>query len=262
LTTTRTITIGVSFKLYLDIASTLAWVDRAVEICRSSTAVLDGRVQLFVMPSAPTLPMVLDRARGSALAVGAQDLHWVDRGAFTGEVSGTDLAALGCRYVEIGHAERRRIFGEDEQVIAKKMLAATRNGLTPVLCIGEADRLSSDATADECVRQLESAIALCKNEMTELVVAYEPHWAIGADEPAPAEHIRSVCEQLKAHLAASDSLVRVLRRPAVIYGGSAKAGVLRELGDSTDGLFLGRFAHDPGVLLPILGEAEQILGAA
>jgi triosephosphate isomerase len=258
--TTRMITIGVSFKLYLDVASTLAWVDRAVEICGSSKTIRDGRVQLFVMPSAPTLPMVLDRTRGTALSVGAQDLHWIDRGAFTGAVSGADLAALGCRYVEVGHAERRCIFGEDQEVIAKKMLAATRNGLTPVLCIGEVARMTPEEAAVECIRQLESAVALANDDLADLVVAYEPHWAIGAQEPAPVEHIRTVCRQLETHIAASGS--RPAGRSAVIYGGSAKAGLLRELGQDVDGLFLGRFAHDPNVVQSILAEAEQILDAA
>lgn len=221
--------IGVSLKLYLDIPATLAWCDRVLGL-------LDDR-PVFVMPSLPAIPLVVEKARGSALEVGAQDLFAEDRGAYTGAVSGADLAALGCRYVVVGHAERRRYFHEGPADFAAKTAAALRNGLTPVLCVGETDP-GTDAAA-ECVRQLHEF----SPEGT-VIVAYEPVWAIGAAEPAGPEHIATVCAALREALPGSP----------VIYGGSAGPGLLSRLGTAVDGLFLGRYAHDPEALAAILDE--------
>ncbi|GFJ94071.1 hypothetical protein Prum_077130 [Phytohabitans rumicis] len=149
------LTIGVSLKLYLDIPSTLDWCERVLALLADRPWVA-GRVRLWVAPSLPALPLVAERVRGSALAVGAQDLFWAERGPYTGAVSGADLAALGCRYAVVGHAERRRLFGEDDAVVARKTAAALRTGLTPVICVGEAH--PGPAAAKECVRQLDAAL--------------------------------------------------------------------------------------------------------
>jgi triosephosphate isomerase len=176
-------------------------------------------------------------------------------------VSGRDLAAFGCRYVEVGHAERRRIFGEDDAVVAGKVAAAVRNGLVPMLCVGEEDRVDADQAAEFCRGQVERALADVGPDaelpVSELVIAYEPVWAIGAERPAGADHVRSVCRQLRDSFADGDP-----RQLRVIYGGSAGPGLLTELGDAVDGLFLGRFAHDPQAFAAVVGEAGRLVGAA
>jgi triosephosphate isomerase len=156
------------------------------------------------------------------------------------------LCELGCDYVEIGHAERRRIFGEDDTVIAAKTAAAFRNGLTPLLCVGEQRRSLVEAAAAECVAQLDSAVSTAAGPV---VVAYEPMWAIGAAEPASPLYIAAVCSALRSHMSG---------RGKVIYGGSAKPGLLTHLGDGVDGLFLGRFAHDPAAVSRILDEVVDL----
>lgn len=233
------LTIGISLKLYLDIPSTLDWCDRVVALAAGRPAIVDGRVRLWVAPSLAAVPLVLDRVRGSALAVGAQDVFWAERGPYTGAVSGADLAALGCRYAVVGHAERRRLFGEDDAVVAAKTAAALRNGLTPVICVGEAS--PGPGAVGECLRQLDAAAPSAP-----AIVAYEPVWAIGAAEPAGPDHIAGVCHALRD------------RGHAVIYGGSAGPGLLTKLGGAVDGLFLGRFAHDPAALADVLDEAEAL----
>ncbi|XBH20885.1 triose-phosphate isomerase family protein [Jonesiaceae bacterium BS-20] len=251
----RPVTLGVSFKQYLDVATSVAWVQTVAAAVAEHPAVLSGQVQLFVLPSLPALDQVARVLEGSPMQVGAQDLFWEDRGAYTGGISGADLAELGSTYVEVGHAERRKIFGEDVAITRRKFAAAVRNGLTPVLCVGEQTAQDADSAAQTCIAQLESAIAeVTQDELRPLVVAYEPEWAIGAPAPAPAEHVTAVVNRIRARMAQ----IFGLEQSAVIYGGSAKPGLLTTLGADVDGLFLGRFAHDPAAFLQIIDEAAQI----
>jgi triosephosphate isomerase len=141
--------------------------------------------------------------------------------------------------VEIGHAERRRLFHETDEVVAAKCAAASRNGIQPLLCIGERTRGTEREAVSESAAQLASANA------PDALVAWEPVWAIGADRPAEPEYIRAVCDGLRESLGG--------RR--LIYGGSAGPGLLAELHGSVDGLFLGRFAHDVGALADVIDEA-------
>lgn len=248
----RPILLGASLKLYLDIDTTVAWARSLAEIVRTHPAVLSGDVSLFILPSLPALDRVIDAVAGAPIAVGAQDLFWEDRGAYTGAVSGTDLTRLGCRYVEVGHAERWHVFAEDDIVIRRKFAAAVRNGLTPVLCVGEEVRLDAHRAAETCVAQIESATADA-GDISDLVVAYEPEWAIGQTEPASPDHVTEVVARLRSHLAR-----RGLEGAAVIYGGSAKPGLLSTLGSGVDGLFLGRFAHEPQAFANIIDEAVKV----
>lgn len=245
--------LGMSLKLYLDVERTRQWAAAVGELARTHPAVREGKVRLFVLPSLPALEVTRAGLSGSSVAWGAQDLHWADRGAFTGAVSGTDLAALGCRFVEVGHAERKRLFGEDEEVVSRKLEAAFRNRLTPVLCVGETSETTPDVAAEACIDQLERALAHTDalDADHELVVAYEPEWAIGRDEPAAAEYVRAVTCRLRSWLGQHF----VGGATSVIYGGSAQRGTLSELAGSVDGLFLGRFAHRIEDLASIVDEA-------
>lgn len=241
--------IGVSLKLYFGYAETLEWCRTAATL-----AVPSSRHEVFVLPTFPALPAAAEILTGTGIGLGAQDLSATDAGAFTGEVSGGVLAELGCRYVEVGHAERRRLFGEDESVVAAKTAAALRNGLVPVLCLGEAHRDPADVAAHECLNQLESALTVVRAEgrSGRLIIAYEPHWAIGAADPAGDDHIRAVCSALREALRGLDDH----SDSAVIYGGGAGVGLLTRLAGGVDGLFLGRFAHDPATLAAVLAEAS------
>jgi triosephosphate isomerase len=214
--------------------------------------VRDEHVELAVLPSFLYVSEVTDVFAPSPVAVGGQDLFWSDEGAFTGEVSGSQLRELGCDYVEIGHAERLRILGETATMIAAKTAAAFRNQLTPILCVGEVTRGTPASAAGHCRTQLDAALAEVETDTARpLVVAYEPHWAIGAQEPASTEHVAITCEAIRDHLDSRQGFAG----SRVIYGGSAGPGLLTQLDGSVDGLFLGRFAHDPAALEMILTEA-------
>lgn len=247
------VTVGVSLKMYFDPTATADWCAAIADIARAHEAVLGGRVELFVLPSFPMIPATVASFVGTGVAVGAQDLMWEDRGAFTGGVSGLDLHALGCRYVEVGHAERRRVFGEDDRTVRLKLAAAVRTGLTPVFCVGERERTSSEAAAEECIEQLTAALdgLPADHDGVAIVVAYEPEWAIGADRPAGTDHVRAVTASLRRWLASASGLTTT----RVIYGGSAGPGLLPQLWGAADGLFLGRFGHDPAAVTQMLDEA-------
>lgn len=254
--------LGISLKMYFDLQASRTWVDRVAELASASDPVLAGRVQLAVLPTFVALPLVTERARGAGIAVGAQDLAWADSGAYTGEVSGVDLADLGCTLVEIGHAERRRLFAEDDKVIAAKTAAAQRNGLTPILCVGELEPGDAAAAGRVCGDQIRAALSELAAPLPELIIAYEPVWAIGADRPADVDHIRTVCRSIRSDLPATADDRSGEVRCRVIYGGSAGPGILHDLGDAVDGLFLGRFAHDPAALGKIIAEADSVAGGA
>lgn len=251
---------GVSTKMYLGYRDSLDWLEKLRYEVESRPALEAGRVVPFVIPSFPVLPAAAALLRDSALILGAQNCSWAD-GPWTGEVAPSMLAELGVRLVEIGHAERRAHFGENDAMVALKVRAADDAGLTPLLCVGEdigGDSVGEDAArtaADAAVfvyRQMEAAVGGDWALASRLVVAYEPVWAIGAAEPADADYVSDVVNHLRARLGGHG-----LRELPVIYGGSAKPGLLPQLG-GVSGLFLGRFAHNPANFGKVLDEALMI----
>ncbi len=253
----RPLILGVSLKLYLDVARTARWAEALGTIASQRESVREDRIRLFLLPSVTSLDAVARALRGTTVPFGAQDLHWEDRGPYTGGVSGADLREVGCQYVEVGHAERASVFGESVEVARAKFAAAVRNHLNPVLCIGEAEPMEQEAAAAECVRQLRGYLKDVGPQAAhlDLVVAYEPSWAIGQSEAAPAEYIAAVTAGLRHSLEEACPF----RGFSVIYGGSAGKGTLTALDGAVDGLFLGRFAHDLSALEGILDEAERLV---
>jgi triosephosphate isomerase len=162
---------------------------------------------------------------GSGIHLGAQDLHPEREGAFTGSISGPMLAAAGCRFVIVGHSERRHGLGEDDALVARKRAAAQRDGLTPIVCVGEtlAER-EAGGTAEVLVRQVAAAYAgLALAPALATVIAYEPVWAIGTGKVATPDQAR------EAHLVIRATLERVVGSGAgagmtILYGGSVNAG--------------------------------------
>lgn len=240
--------IGVSTKMYMGYAQSLAWLEQLLAEVDARPALRAGRVVPFVIPSFPVLPTASAMIQGSPLVLGAQNCGWSD-GPWTGEVSPSMLAELGVGLVEIGHAERRRYFAEDDAMVALKVRAAVDAGLTPLLCVGEAVLADPEDAAPTVFGQVKAAVSGDWSIASQLVIAYEPVWAIGAGEPASAAYVSQIVAALRALLAAHG-----LAELPIIYGGSAKPGLLPQL-DGVSGLFLGRFAHDATNFGRVLDEA-------
>ncbi|HFD88105.1 MAG TPA: triose-phosphate isomerase [Gammaproteobacteria bacterium] len=195
--------------------------------------ILDGMgevaVDVAVCPPYPYLPQVSALLDGSAVKLGSQDNSEQDKGAFTGEVSAAMLKEVGCHYAIVGHSERRSLFGETDEVTAKKFAAAQAAGLMPILCVGELLEERENGTTEEVVaRQLDAVTALVGiDAMKDSVVAYEPVWAIGTGKTASPEQAQAVHEFIRSRLAAQNE--SVAGGIQILYGGSVKPDNAAEL---------------------------------
>lgn len=235
---------AVSLKMYFSQSRTLEYCREIKSLITSEPALIDN-VRLAILPDFLAIPQAAEILKDTNIILGAQDLAYEDRGAFTGEVSGADLADLGVKVAEIGHAERRTIFRENEDMIAKKVAAAKRNNIIPLLCIGEPEKTTAKQAAKLCIKQVHSALKYATP--TEIWLGYEPYWAIGAAQPASPEYVSEICQNIRDGL--SD-----LPSTTILYGGSAGPGLITKLDNTIDGLFLGRFAHDPKAFLEVAKE--------
>jgi triosephosphate isomerase len=177
----------------------------------------------------PYLAQARTALEGSNVAWGAQDVSEHMQGAYTGEVSATMLGEFGCRYVIVGHSERRSYYGDTDAVVAAKFEAAMKSGLVPIFCVGETlDEREKNVTADVVTRQLDAVITRCGiASLAKAVVAYEPVWAIGTGRTASPEQAQEVHALIRARVAREDSAVAAGLR--ILYGGSMKPGNAKEL---------------------------------
>jgi len=231
--------IGLSSKMYFSLDKTSTYTSALLTALSSLPS--PPPVDIFLIPDFVTLVPTAQQLREarSDVWLGAQDTHWEDHGAYTGEVSPSVLREVGVKIVEVGHAERRRLFGEDDDITAKKAAAVARNGMVPLVCIGEKTEGDVRVAVDEVQVQVDAVMAAV-DDAADVVLAYEPVWAIGASQPAGEEHILRVVAGIR-------NLDSVKNRPGstrIVYGGSAGPGLFERLSSGVDGLFLGRFGHD------------------
>jgi len=203
--------------------------------------------EIAVCPAFPALEAVSRALAGTGIHLGAQNLHPEPQGAFTGEVSGPMLAAVGCRFVVVGHSERRHGMGEDDATVARKLRAAQRDGLVPIVCVGETlPEREGGRTAEVLVRQVQAAYeGLDAGATAATVIAYEPVWAIGTGKVATPEQAR------ESHQVVRATLERVVgagagERQTILYGGSVNAGNAAELfaENDLDGALVGGASLD------------------
>ena len=232
--------IGTSWKMNLTPTEADAWFRAFLPL----VADLADR-ELFVLPPFTAIPVAREWLRGTPIAWGAQDVHPDDAGPHTGDVSAPMLADLGCRFVEVGHSERRRDHGETPELIAAKVAASLRWGMSPILCVGETRDGPLGTVVPLVLDDLDACLAgVAPADVGRIVVAYEPAWAIGVGAvAAPADRVGAVQRLL------AEWLVRRAdgRPPRILYGGSVdEAAVGRLLAEpGVDGLFVGRYALDP-----------------
>lgn len=217
-------------------------VDEALDLAEGLVEETNGTEnEVVIFPSFTALESVAEAIDGKAVGYGAQDLCWEDAGAYTGAVSGSQIADIGCEYVIVGHSERRTLFGETDEVVAKKIAAAYRNGLKPLLCVGEtAAEREEGITETRIVAQLEKGLqGVDKEQASVLTVAYEPLWAIGTGNTATVKDAQIVCLLIRNTLEKlfGEAAARHIR---VLYGGSVKednAGQFKTEG--IDGVLVG-----------------------
>ncbi|NLI14422.1 triose-phosphate isomerase [Pelotomaculum propionicicum] len=207
-----------NWKMHKTIAEALALVQEIKE----AAAGCDG-VEVAVCPPFTALAPVVEALRGTDIAVGAQNVHWEDKGAYTGEISPVMLRDAGCRYVIIGHSERRQYFGETDENVNRKVKAVFAQGLTPIMCVGETLAEREAGVTEKVVRtQTEAGLAaLTGEQVAGMVIAYEPVWAIGTGKTASDEDAQQVISFIRGIVAGlyGDSAAGRVR---IQYGGSVK----------------------------------------
>ncbi|WP_068777190.1 triose-phosphate isomerase [Paenibacillus sp. FJAT-26967] len=205
-------------------------------------------VESIICAPYTNLPALVEAVKGTAIKVGAQNLHFEDNGAFTGEISGVMLKDLGVTHVIIGHSERRAYFNETDEIVNKKVLAAFKHDLTPILCVGEKlEEREAGQTKEVCRVQTEGAFkGLSADQAKEVIVAYEPVWAIGTGKSSTSEDANEVIAYIRELVASLyDSSVADAVR--IQYGGSVKPGNIAEYmaQPDIDGALVGGASLEP-----------------
>jgi triosephosphate isomerase len=188
-----------------------------------------GETRIAVCPPFIYIPLAANLLAGSKIALGGQDISDEDAGAFTGEVSGPMLKDFGCTYAIVGHSERRALYAEDDELVARKFAAARRTGLTPILCVGETlEEREQGVTEDVVARQLDAVIELEGiAALGDAVIAYEPVWAIGTGKTATPDQAQEVHAFIRGKLSGVDEAVA--EKVQILYGGSVKGSNAAEL---------------------------------
>jgi triosephosphate isomerase len=239
-----------NWKMHKTVAETVTLIGELIKLVDK-----DERVETVVCPPSTALhsaQMALDK---SAIRLGAQNMHWENQGAFTGEISPLMLKELGCTYVIIGHSERRQYFAETDKTVNQKLKAAFNHGLIPIMCVGEtlAER-EAGKTEQLIANQVKSGLAgLSPKQVAEMVIAYEPIWAIGTGKTASADDANAVCALIRRTVAeqfGQDAAAKV----RVQYGGSVKPDNIAELmaKSDIDGALVGGASLDAGTFAKIV----------
>jgi triosephosphate isomerase (TIM) len=239
-----------NWKMYKTAVETSAFFEAFAPLVTNPS-----HAEIVICPPFVNLPSAVQAAQGTAIEIGGQDLFWLREGAYTGEISGPMLAAIGCRWVIVGHSERRQYFYETDETVLKKTQAAIEAGLTPIVCVGE--RLEErEAGATETVLRAQCAggiAGLTPEQFARIVVAYEPVWAIGTGKTATPEIAADAHRVLRAEVAShfGDEAAGACR---ILYGGSVKPDNVKGLmaQEEIDGALVGGASLDPASFAAIV----------
>lgn len=195
----------------------------------------DDKAEAIVCAPFPFLASLVDKTKGSSVKIGAQNMHYEDNGAFTGEVSPVMLKDLGVSHVVIGHSERRELFAETDEIVNKKTHAAFNHGLTPIVCCGETlEQREANETMNHIETQIKEALkSLSDNQIADTIIAYEPIWAIGTGKTASSEDANEVCAYIRnvvKEITSQETAEKVI----IQYGGSVKPANVEELLSQSD----------------------------
>lgn len=221
----------------------------------------NAAVEILVCPPALYVESVGAQLQGSPIQLGAQNLSDQEKaGAFTGEIQGAMLRDVGCQYVLVGHSERRALYGETDEVVARKFRTAQLSGLVPVLCVGETlEEREAGRTESVLARQLQAVLGLCGiASFGKAVIAYEPVWAIGTGKTASPEQAQEAHAFIRGQLAAQDA--NIANSTRILYGGSVKADNAQVLfgGADVDGGLIGGASLKAADFLAICAAAQAL----
>jgi triosephosphate isomerase (TIM) len=243
--------LAANWKMHKSVAEARRFVEQLVPRVAASDS------EIVVCPPFTALHAVVESCRGKGVRVAAQNMHEAEAGAFTGEVSAPMLLEAGVDAVVLGHSERRELFGESDEALARKVPAALAAGLEPILCVGETEEARDDGLTEAVLeRQLQADLAEVEaRRLADVVIAYEPIWAIGTGRTATPEQAQEasafIRDMLRGRGAAADGL-------RILYGGSVKPGNAAELlgQEDIDGALVGGASLDPEEFAAIVEAAS------
>ena len=246
--------IAANWKMYKTPTESTAFLTSFYPLVKNST-----HAEILLCPAMTSLPALIDAARSRSVFVGAQNMHWKNEGAFTGETSPVMLTAIGATHVLIGHSERRQYFAETDTTVNLKLKAALAHSLTPIVCVGEhLDERESNVT--DSVLELQTSIVLEGIDpaiAASIVFAYEPVWAIGTGRTATPEIAAEAHKLIRAQIAKSltPALAASIR---ILYGGSVKPDNAKALCclEDIDGALVGGASLDPHSFAEIVHSAK------
>jgi len=246
----RKLLIAANWKMYKTPTEAQSFLHTFLPLVKDQT-----QGEIVICPPAVDLPTAVHAVKGTEVLVGAQNMHFAEEGAFTGEISASMLVSLGVSHVIIGHSERRQYFAESDDDVNRKLIAALKHHLVPIVCIGENEEQRERGLTEEVVcRQISRAIRQIEaTKLRTMVIAYEPIWAIGTGKTA------SPAIAAEAHLIVRSEVARLVGRPVadalrILYGGSVKpenAGALLNQPE-IDGALVGGASLDPHSLTAIV----------
>lgn len=254
----RRLVAGTGWKMNKTASEARQYISDLLPLLDARTLAL---VEVFVLPPFTSLAAVGPLLQNTQIGMGGQNMHWESAGAWTGEISPPMLVEAGCRYVELGHSERRYYFNETDEFVNLKVLAALAHNLVPIICIGEtAEEKNTGSTEAVLEHQVRTALRdVVAQRVPDVLLAYEPRWAIGQADAADPDYIQSAHAFVRSVVAQaySDSVAINTR---VIYGGSVNldnsAAIIQQ--PDVDGLFIGRaalYAPDFARMVRIVAEA-------
>lgn len=215
----------------------------------------DEGVEAIVCAPFVYLASLVEKAKGTNVKVGAQNMHFEEKGAFTGEVSPVMLKDLGVSYVILGHSERRELFGETDESVNKKVKAAFQHGLSPIVCVGETlDQREANETKPHVEAQVKKALdGLTEEQVSNTIIAYEPIWAIGTGKTASNEDANEVCAHIR-QVVKSNVTEQAAEQVVIQYGGSVKPANIGDLlkQSDIDGALVGGASLEPDSFLELV----------
>ena len=208
--------------------------------------------EVVLCPPFTDLSLLSKSLHGSRVNLGAQNVHWEEHGAYTGEIAAPMLTEIGVRFVIVGHSERRQFFGETDVTVNLRLKAAQKHGLTPILCVGETKQ-QRDAGETESIISNQLKKDLVDIDQTHLIIAYEPIWAIGTGRTATPEDAEEVCAAIREEIESIGS-AEIASNMRILYGGSVKSSNIVEImkKENVDGALIGGASLDPEELAKIV----------